>query len=213
MKLMFVHNADLLADLNESRDNALGRTMQINKSKKEILDRFVEEMREGMPNAGEEFYRDILPRMASFGGKISGESRRFKSDLIMYILTCLSTNVNNRIIFDYYTSMNYAVFSKLIFNSSPTKSDILQLLNHGGEGCITWQEKNVFYNEFSRKDKFLKYCKYEFTPESTEEFVTFFIDEYANYKSLVSQQNEVSKSTIVGIKGDLKKGEQMDLLS
>jgi len=211
MKLMFVHNKGFLADLNKRRSDALERILLINKDKKAILDRFTEDMKGDNFDAGTVFYRDIMPKMASFGGRVSGESRRFKSDLIMYILLCLSTNKDNALIFDYFTSMNYAVFAKKIFNSSPTKSDILPLLFHGG-GNMTWQKKNEFYNEFSRKDKFLKYCKSEFTPEDVEEFATFFNDQYDSYKAIVSEQNKISKSVITGIKSQIKKGDQLNLL-
>lgn len=200
MNFIFKDDPKKLKALNRLRKKYLNTVKGINEEKKQVIEAFIRDAKSKSFDAGWEFHNRVMPKMASFGGKVSGESRKFKRDLIIYILKCLSENADNKFVFNYFTSMNYAVFAKHCFGSSPTKGQILGLLNNS----IDWTEKNNFYSEFSRKEKFLKYLEGEFKYENIKMYVEFFELEYGNFRADVGMLNSTSKKKMQAIKDGLQ---------
>lgn len=197
----FQHNQIELNKLEQTKSKCLATTHKLNEEKNNILEDFLNEIEK---NKGTDFDIDaefndrIMSKMASFGGKISGQTRLFKSELASYLLKTLIEN--NKDYFKYYTSMNIIVFSKYHFETSPTKQSILKLIDNS----IDWKTKNQQHPQYARKDIFQKYLSIISEDEIENKWIEFFENEYSKYRDCVRLDSDMARENLKLIKDAIK---------
>lgn len=199
--ITFKHKKDLRNDLFNLKKSCLEQVYKYNQQKNKILESFIREIEKNQIkhcDIENEFNTRIMPKMASFGGKISGQTRLVKSEFAKYILTCLVDE--NKNYFQQFTTMNFIVFSQFFLTTSPTKKTILSFVDNS----IDWKIKNLNNPDFSRKESFRKYLsKLEF--DKSELFwVDWFNDEYSNFRNAVQRSNQISREMLILIKKSIK---------
>lgn len=144
----------------EVKIECLSKIDYLYKEKSEVLKRFLKAANELMAQSDSKFcdldeletlWSVYGKQLKSLGGNMSGCSRKYKSTLAVYFLTLLKKQ--NSEYFKYYTNLNYQLYSKFCFNTSPTKKTLLTLIDNS----ITWQEKNRIKPHYANKKSFLKY--------------------------------------------------------
>ena len=128
--ITFEHQTDLQALFFKLRQECYIQVCEYNKQKNQVLEDFIREIEEKKGSNWDlenEFNTRIMPKMASFGGKISGQTRLVKSELAKYILTCFIDD--NKTYFQQFTTMNFIVFSQFFLETSPTKKSILPFID------------------------------------------------------------------------------------
>ncbi|WP_045405714.1 hypothetical protein [Vibrio jasicida] len=144
--------------LKEIEDQCLSEIDGLNAMKNKVLKEFLKEFLETpKPVWGftigevQAIWSPYEKKMKSIGGQISGQSRYYKSKLAMYFLTILTKQ--NKEYFKYYTSLNYQMYSKFVFNTAPTKKTLLPLINNE----MDWQKKNEIKPQYKNKAYFESY--------------------------------------------------------
>lgn len=191
--ILFIFNLseDEIFKIEKTKENCLIEVKKINEEKLNVLHQFFIEIEGKKEQANEIYWNKIAPKMASFGGKNSGQTRLFKNCLIYSILNNL---VNHNIdYFKFYTSMNFTVFSKYFLESAPTKTHIIKLINND----LDWIEKNELMPMYARKNSFYEELQ---KIEYNQNFVDYFKSEYTDFRKKVYGLNEESREKLKEIK-------------
>lgn len=197
----FQHNSVKLQPVLDIKNDCLNKVIKLNEEKNKILQDFIDEieMRKDTDwDLGLEFQNRIMPKMASFGGQISGLTRLVKSELAKYVLGVLVDN--NKNYFQQFTTMNFLVFSKYYLETSPTNKSILPLIDNS----IPWKTKNINNPKFARKDKFLDYLDKFDIDKSGHFWGDWFNEEYSKYRELVKRDSDLSRNNLKLIKDNIK---------
>ena len=197
----FKHDTVKLNIAFEIKNDCYIKVRKLNEEKNKILQDFIDEieMRKDTDwDLGLEFQNRIMPKMASFGGQISGLTRLVKSELAKYVLCVLVDN--NKNYFQQFTTMNFLVFSKYYLETAPTNKSILPLIDNS----IPWKTKNINNPNFARKEKFLDYLDKLDIDRSGHFWGDWFNEEYSKYRELVKRDSELSRNNLKLIKDNIK---------
>lgn len=197
----FDHKPDLILAHAKIKNNCLARVRQLNQQKNQVLEDFIREIEEKKGSNWDlenEFNTRIMPKMASFGGKISGQTRLVKSELAKYILTCLVDD--NKTYFQQFTTMNFIVFSQFFLETSPTKKTILPFIDKS----VDWKTKNLSNPNFARKENFREYLSKLELDKSGHFWVDWFNEEYSKYRELVQRDSQNARDKLRLIKETIK---------
>lgn len=190
-------NIKLSDQLEQTKKECLTEVEALNIQKIELLKAFLKEIHELEPLPLPFFYSyseieaiwyPYELKIHAIGGKISGLTRKYKSAIAMYMLTLLVEK--NKKYFDYYTSMNFQLYSKFIFNTSPTKKSLLPLINN----TIPWQKKNEEMPHLATKKRFMGYLMFSesLTVYSEEEYK--LLDRFNHYYDAFKIETEEIKT-------------------
>lgn len=195
--ITFEHKPDLCSEVFNLKRDCYKQVCEYNKQKNQVLEDFIREIEEKKGTDWDlenEFNTRIMPKMASFGGKISGQTRLVKSELAKYILTCLVDD--NKTYFQQFTTMNFLVFSKYYLETAPTNKSILPLIDNS----IPWKTKNINNPSFARKEKFLDYLDKLDIDKSGHFWGDWFSEEYSKYRELVQRDSQNTREKLQLIK-------------
>jgi len=180
MDIQFLHNEETKLILEDIKTQCVENTKELNKKKNQILQDFLNQIESNIGNDNfnkdEVYHLEVGPRLFAIGGEISGQTRKYKGELNMYLLTCLIDE--NKDYFKNYTSMNFAMFSKHCFDTSPKRKTLITLLDNS----INWKIKNIQNPQYANKVIFEKYLIGKFQDEI---FRKFFFHEYKSYREIV----------------------------
>lgn len=144
-------------ELLKYQEQCLAEIEELNRQKNKELKEYLDELyaMEPLPPPFIHGYSEVqrlwgphFYAIKSISGKMSGITRKYKSALMMHILTILTEQ--NKDYFKYYTSMNYLEYASFLFKAAPSKKLILCLLDNS----MTWQEKNEYKPIYTYKNKF-----------------------------------------------------------
>lgn len=198
MEIIFKHNNNELRNNDNLKAIIIHNVNELNEKKFKILEKFLNEIELNKHNEdyniGEEYNEKIKPQMLSFGGKISGQVRKFKSELVMYILECLIEE--NKNFFEDFASLNYIIFSKIYFDTAPTKKTILKLLDKN----IGWQDRNFNNPNYRNKDNFEAFMTNLIYENEDDSFKIFFEVSYRDFQKEIFLIGQQSKEKLNEIK-------------
>lgn len=199
--ITFEHKPYLGNKVFALKQDCYKQVCEYNKQKNQVLEDFIREIEEKKGTNWDlenEFNTRIMPKMASFGGKISGQTRLVKSELAKYILTCLVDD--NKTYFQQFTTMNFIVFSQFFLETSPTKKTILPFIDKS----VDWKTKNLSNPNFARKENFREYLSKLELDKSGHFWVDWFNEEYSKYRELVQRDSQNARDKLRLIKETIK---------
>lgn len=196
--ITFKHNGIELRQNDNLKALMIDDVNSLNEKKFKLLEKFLNEIEQNKHNEnydiGYEYNEKIKPQILSFGGKISGKVRKYKSNLVMYILECLIQE--NKNFFEDFASLNYIIFSKMYFETAPTKKTILKLLDQN----IDWKNRNFNNPSYRNKDNFEVFMTNFINENEDDSFKYFFETSYTDFQKEIFQIGQLSKQKLNEIK-------------
>ena len=196
--ITFKHNGIELRRNDDLKALMIDEVNSLNEKKFKVLEKFLNEieLNKHDPNydIDYEYNEKIKPQILSFGGKISGKVRKFKSGLVMYILECLIQE--NKNFFEDFASLNYIIFSKMYFDTAPTKKTILKLLDEN----VDWKNRNFNNPNYRNKDNFETFMTNFINENQDDSFKIFFEVSYRDFQKEIFVIGQQSKEKLNEIK-------------
>lgn len=196
MDIQFLHNEETKLILEDIKTQCVENTKALNEKKNKILQDFLDNIEANIGNddfnKDQVFLLEVNPQLGAIGGEISGQTRKYKGALNMYLLTCLVDQ--NKDYFKNYTSLNFAMFSKHCFDNSPKRKTLITLLDNS----IDWKIKNNQNPDYANKVIFEKYLNGRFQEEF---FRKFYFESYKSYREIVQILGSKSRMLMREIKG------------
>lgn len=196
--ITFKHNNNELRRNDNLKALIIDDVNSINEKKFKVLKAFLNEIEINKHNQNYdidyEYNEKIKPQILSFGGKISGKVRKYKSNLVMYILECLIDE--NKNFFEDFASLNYIIFSKMYFETAPTKKTILKLLDQN----INWKNRNFNNPNYRNKDNFETFMTNFINENEDDSFKYFFETSYRDFQKEIFVIGQTSKEKLNEIK-------------
>jgi hypothetical protein len=196
--ITFKHNSIELRQNDNLKALMIDDVNSLNEKKFKILEKFLNEIEQNKHNPvydiDYEYNEKIKPQILSFGGKISGKVRKYKSNLVMYILECLINE--NKNFFEDFASLNYIIFSKMYFDTAPTKKTILKLLDKN----VGWQDRNFNNKNYRNKEKFETFMMNFINENEDDSFKCFFEVSYRDFQKEIFKISQISKEKLNEVK-------------
>lgn len=196
--ITFKHNSIELRQNDDLKALMIDDVNSLNEKKFKVLEKFLNEIEQNKHDTNYdidyEYNEKIKPQILSFGGKISGKVRKYKSNLVMYILECLIDE--NKNFFEDFASLNYIIFSKMYFDTAPTKKTILNLLDEN----VDWKNRNFNNPNYRNKDNFEAFMTNFINENEDDSFKYFFETSYSDFQKEIFQIGQISKQKLNEIK-------------